>query len=122
MAYVITDRYAGDTFHSADTLGKYAERALAGDDIIYADTVIVGPDRTELRPRHLSAPALLTFESFAQGMLVCHQAFMVSVDAPSITRCSKLRKVCREMDSIVGQITLAAPEFSANRTGDYTTP
>ena len=68
---------AGDTFHSADTLGKYAERALAGDDIIYADTVIVGLDRKELRPRHLSAPALLTFESFAQGMLVCHQAFMV---------------------------------------------
>jgi hypothetical protein len=35
-------------------------------------------------------------------------AMVESVDAPSITRCSKLRKVCREMDSIVGQITFSA--------------
>lgn len=68
---------AGDAFHSPDTLEKYAERATAGDDIIYADTVIVDANRKVLKPRHLTAPERLTFESFAQGMLVCHQAFMV---------------------------------------------
>lgn len=68
---------AGDAFHSPDTLEKYAERAHSDDDIIYADTVIVDTDRKVLKPRHLTAPERLTFKSFAQGMLVCHQAFMV---------------------------------------------
>ncbi len=68
---------AGDTFHSADTLQAYAERARRRDDIIYADTVIVDADRHILCKRHLTAPVSLTFDSFAKGMLVCHQAFMV---------------------------------------------
>lgn len=68
---------AGDAFHSDKTLSHYAERASRGDDIIYADTVIVDSDRHIIRPRHLTAPPVLTFDSFAQGMLVCHQAFMV---------------------------------------------
>lgn len=68
---------AGDAFHSPDTLSLYAEKAREGADIIYADTVIVNRDRKVTGPRHLSAPAILSFESFAKGMLVCHQAFMV---------------------------------------------
>ena len=68
---------AGDTFHSKDILAAYAARARRGDDIIYADTVIVDSARHIIGRRHLTAPASLTFESFARGMLVCHQAFMV---------------------------------------------
>ncbi len=68
---------AGDAFHSPDTLEAYAAEALKGADIICADTVIVGPDRNVIGPRHLSAPDRLTADSFARGMLVCHQAFMV---------------------------------------------
>ncbi len=68
---------AGDTFHSDKTLAAYAERARKGDDIIFGDTVIVDSARHIIGPRHLTAPQSLTFESFAQGMLVCHQAFMV---------------------------------------------
>lgn len=95
---------AGDTFHDADTLKAYSDairdfhiRALGKNkseifkshnsdhidntpslwpDIIYGDTVIVDKDRKLIGPRHLSVPEELTFESFAQGMLVCHQAFM----------------------------------------------
>ncbi|MDE6295172.1 MAG: glycosyltransferase [Muribaculaceae bacterium] len=69
---------SGDTFATDDTLAHYAE-AIETDrpDIIYADTVIVAPDRHILRPRHLSVPATLTRESFSHGMLICHQAFMV---------------------------------------------
>ncbi len=68
---------AGDAFHSNDVLAAYADRCRRGDDIIYADTVIVDADRRMTAPRHLSAPAALTVDSFKQGMLVCHQAFMV---------------------------------------------
>lgn len=71
---------SGDTFHSAETLEAYAEQARHGDDIIYGDTVIVDSDRHIVGRRHLTAPASLTFESFAKGMLVCHQAFMVRRD------------------------------------------
>ena len=68
---------AGDAFHSKNVLAAYGRRALEGDDIIYADTVIVDADRKILGPRHLAAPERLTVDSFKQGMLVCHQAFMV---------------------------------------------
>ena len=68
---------AGDTFHSNKVLGRYAERAMRNDHIIYGDTVIVDSDRHIVGKRHLTAPVSLTFESFSKGMLVCHQAFMV---------------------------------------------
>lgn len=68
---------AGDSFHSPETLMRYAEAAQEDPDIIYSDTVIVDADRREIRPRHLSVPERLTFKSFKNGMLVCHQAFMV---------------------------------------------
>ncbi|MDE6578796.1 MAG: glycosyltransferase [Muribaculaceae bacterium] len=68
---------AGDAFHSPQTLAAYAEGAKKKPDIIYADTVIVDSNRNYIKPRHLSAPDILTFRSFEKGMLVCHQAFMV---------------------------------------------
>lgn len=68
---------AGDAFHDARILAQYGEAAKRNADIIYADTVIVDADRNLIAPRHLSAPDILSFESFAKGMLVCHQAFMV---------------------------------------------
>ena len=71
---------AGDSFASPLSLAQYAESILKSDgnaDIIYSDTVIVDDNRNVLRPRHLSAPASLTRESFSHGMLICHQAFMV---------------------------------------------
>lgn len=68
---------AGDSFASKDVLQKYADAASKDADIIYSDTVVVDKDRNVLRPRHLSVPDVLTADSFADGMLVCHQAFMV---------------------------------------------
>lgn len=68
---------AGDAFHAPDTLEKYAEASHADPDIIYSDTVVVDTDRQVIGPRHLSAPRLLTRQSFKKGMLICHQAFMV---------------------------------------------
>lgn len=69
---------AGDAFHTPETLGLYAEAAQRRDaDIVYSDTDIVDGERRRIGPRHLSAPEILTFESFSEGMLICHQAFMV---------------------------------------------
>ncbi len=70
---------AGDRFASPDILSAYAAAAQTSPqpDIIYADTQIVDALGNVLRPRHLSAPALLTTDSYRRGMLVCHQAFMV---------------------------------------------
>lgn len=70
---------AGDSFYSNDTLEQYANAARRSEpDIIYSDTVIVDGEGTVLGPRHLSVPERLTKESFSHGMLICHQAFMVS--------------------------------------------
>lgn len=88
---------AGDALHTPDTLRQYAEATglngsripnamdntdsiLSCADIIYGDTVVVDSDRNFVKPRHLSVPERLTFHSFANGMLVCHQAFMVRRD------------------------------------------
>lgn len=71
---------AGDTFHTNKTLAEYAQYAERGDDIIYSDTVIVDQHRHIISNRHLKAPVKLTRESFADGMLICHQAFMVRKD------------------------------------------
>lgn len=88
---------AGDALHTPDTLRHYADAArlngknpLNADenadsrqryaDIIYGDTIVVDSGRNFVKPRHLSVPDRLTFRSFANGMLVCHQAFMVRSD------------------------------------------
>ena len=82
---------AGDRFASADTLKRYAEAAASDPDIIYGDTVIVDESGNILRPRHLNAPDILTYKSFLNGMLICHQAFMVKRDiAPKYSKEFKL--------------------------------
>lgn len=69
---------AGDRFHTPDTLEAYADAiAEHTPDIIYGDTDIVDFSGARIGPRHLSAPDILTFDSFSYGMLICHQAFMV---------------------------------------------
>ena len=73
---------AGDTFHEQDTLEKMVNNAGLSDndklpDILYGQTAIVDAERHFLRMRHHTAPEVLTWKSFQQGMLVCHQAFFV---------------------------------------------
>lgn len=69
---------AGDSFHEDDTL-LHAVHSLAGGeelpDVIYGETELVDREGHFVRMRRLSAPGRLTWRSFRQGMLVCHQAF-----------------------------------------------
>lgn len=68
---------AGDSFHAKDTLELYSQHARNGADIIYGDTIIVDQCGNKISDRHLSVPEKLTKDSFKEGMLICHQAFMV---------------------------------------------
>lgn len=74
---------AGDRFHDKSTLQSYAEMARQGADIIYGDTIIVDENGKKISDRHLSTPVFLTKDSFMDGMLICHQAFMVRKDLTS---------------------------------------
>ena len=89
---------AGDTFHDERTLERVvvslnlSERRDIPTDSegkpplsgrfggAYGDTNIVDSEGRFLRKRHLSVPDHLTWRSFKQGMLVCHQAFYARLD------------------------------------------
>ena len=77
---------AGDTFHADRTLEQVAELAQKHitthqyPSVLYGDTNIVDSEGRFLRKRHLSVPDHLTWRSFKQGMLVCHQAFYARLD------------------------------------------
>lgn len=70
---------AGDSFHSPNILEHFAEAIMDNDypGIVYGQTDIVNSERKRISSRHFTAPELLTLESFSDGMVVCHQAFMV---------------------------------------------
>ena len=69
---------AGDAFAASDALDRLAAKAAEGDyDILYGQTQLVDEAGHVLGGRHLAAPPVLTAASFKQGMVVCHQAFVV---------------------------------------------
>ena len=72
---------AGDSFHTPDTLQRVAE-AIGNNrpGVVYGETAIVDANRNFLMMRRLRAPESLTWRSFANGMLVCHQAFIARRD------------------------------------------
>lgn len=69
---------AGDGFHEDDTLQQMVHtlRELTElPDVLYGETALVDAEGHFVRMRRLQAPEHLTWHSFRQGMLVCHQAF-----------------------------------------------
>ncbi|MBQ2786485.1 MAG: glycosyltransferase [Bacteroidaceae bacterium] len=74
---------AGDAFHAPDTLEKVAACAISQNSlpgVLYGETAEVDAARHFMRMRRLQAPENLTWRSFKQGMLVCHQAFYARRD------------------------------------------
>ena len=69
---------AGDSFHQDDTLQQMMQSIKGRElpDVLYGETALVDAKGHFLRMRRLSAPEVLTWKSFRQGMLVCHQAFI----------------------------------------------
>lgn len=70
---------AGDKFHSSETLQLLADKIMDNDypGIVYGQTDLVDDAGRRIGPRHLEAPRQLKYTDFANGMLVCHQAFVV---------------------------------------------
>ncbi|HJD91052.1 MULTISPECIES: glycosyltransferase family 2 protein [Bacteroides] len=69
---------AGDKFHQEHTLAQIVsqlDNLNFSPDVVYGETALVDNNGVFLRMRRLSAPKSLTWKSFKQGMLVCHQAF-----------------------------------------------
>lgn len=68
---------AGDALHSPFTVRRIVEGLKDTlPDIIYGETALVDSDRTFIGMRRLKAPEKLTWKSFRNGMLVCHQSFI----------------------------------------------
>lgn len=80
---------AGDAFPATDTLEQVALIAEGGDGedhpaVVYGDTDIIDEMGNFVRHRRLQPPETLSWHSFKEGMLVCHQAFYARLD---IARC-----------------------------------
>ena len=71
---------AGDTLHAADTLETIVHSAQPLPGVLYGDTAITDEQGNFLHLRRLRPPKKLTWKSFRQGMLVCHQAFYALTD------------------------------------------
>lgn len=73
---------AGDSFHEDDTLQQmvHSIHGTLLPDVLYGETELVDHEGHFLRMRRLQAPEHLTWKSFRQGMLVCHQAFFARRD------------------------------------------
>ncbi len=78
---------AGDFFPSDTTLEEIVHRCHLNElpsaelpAVLYGNTNIVDCEGHFLHPRRLQPPKKLTWRSFRQGMLVCHQAFYARTD------------------------------------------
>lgn len=73
---------AGDKLHTIEIISDMVEtingNVLPG--VLYGDTDIVNSAGLFIRKRRLSPPACLSWKSFRQGMLVCHQSFYARRD------------------------------------------
>jgi glycosyltransferase involved in cell wall biosynthesis len=74
---------AGDRFHEDTTLEQIAAQVSGMDPlpgVIYGNTTLTHMDGEIYGMRRLNPPEHLTWKSFKNGMLVCHQAFYARRD------------------------------------------
>ena len=107
---------AGDALHDENTLQRIAIASDGGAaGVVYGDTDIVDAQGRFLRHRRLAPPAELTWRSFLQGMLVCHQAFYAHRNVLSSYNtdyrfsadfdwCIRTLKKCEEAGMEVGRV------------------
>ena len=71
---------AGDAFADDAVLARLALLTSDNPGVIYGQTQLVDEARNVVGHRHLTAPKRLTADSFLNGMVVCHQAFVARRD------------------------------------------
>jgi len=74
----------GDQIYSENTVEHMVAGLEGLPDIIYGGTMIIDENQNEIGDRRLSPPEKLSWRSFSQGMVVCHQSLIVKKEkAPS---------------------------------------
>lgn len=68
---------AGDEIQDKETLYKIFRNEDSLKDIYYGQTMIIDKNGNEIGLRRLKAPEVLELDSLINGMLVCHQSFIV---------------------------------------------
>jgi glycosyltransferase involved in cell wall biosynthesis len=68
---------SGDQIYSSDTVERMFEGLEEMPDVIYGGTMIIDEEQKEIGDRRLKPPDPLTWQSFRQGMVVCHQSIIV---------------------------------------------
>lgn len=68
---------SGDQIYSPVTVESMVAGLRGMPDIIYGGTMIIDEEQNEVGDRRLKPPAQLSWLSFRQGMVVCHQSILV---------------------------------------------
>jgi glycosyltransferase involved in cell wall biosynthesis len=68
---------SGDQVFSHDTVEKMVRGMKGMPDVIYGGTMIIDEAGKEIGDRRLKPPENLSWRSFRQGMIVCHQSLVI---------------------------------------------
>jgi len=71
---------AGDIFYNDQVLSSVFSGDIPPSDVYYGETMIMDAEGREIGMRRLKAPEQLSWKSLIDGMLVCHQSFIVRKD------------------------------------------
>ena len=102
---------AGDFLPASDTVSRIVEKV--GDQspaVLYGDTDIVDGEGRFLHHRRLAPPEHLSWKSFRQGMLVCHQAFYARADFAIATPYDLRYRYSADVDWCIRVMKAAAKE------------
>ena len=104
---------AGDFLPAPDTASKIAQQVAASGGtpaVLYGNTDIVDDEGRFLHHRRLAPPENLTWKSFRQGMLVCHQAFYARADYAIATPYDMQYRYSADVDWCIRIMKAAAKE------------
>ena len=104
---------AGDFLPTTDTASRIAQQVEASGNtpaVLYGDTDIVDGEGQFLHHRRLAPPEKLTWKSFRQGMLVCHQAFYARTDFAIATPYDLRYRYSADVDWCIRIMKAAAKE------------
>ena len=104
---------AGDFLPAPDTVSKIVEQVEKSPQlpaVLYGNTDIVDGEGRFLHRRRLAPPEHLTWKSFRQGMLVCHQAFYARTDFAIATPYDMQYRYSADVDWCIRVMKAAAKE------------
>ena len=115
---------AGDFLPAPDTVSRIVEMVRSTEGhllptgrkndqlpaVLYGDTDIVDGEGRFLHHRRLSPPEQLSWKSFRQGMLVCHQAFYARTDFAIATPYDTYYRYSADVDWCIRVMKAAAKE------------